>query len=226
MRTIGLPVRGPRMAIVLGPHLFVTSYTDNMVVRLPWPACDHVDGAVKVRRPRGITSLDGLLYVACYGQPIGRVVAIDPTHMVISHSFPAFRPRGIAQWRGKVIVTEVNRCRVRAYSPRGTVLQTWRGLREPRDVCVWGNDMYIADTGHNRIVRISLITSERTEVAFELRPNGVATNGHTLVTTQWHTGVIRNSSGMFLCAIPPAMVSHTANVFMVCDAGSHCVYAF
>lgn len=214
------------MAIVLGPHLFVTSYTDNMVVRLPWPSCDHVDGAVKVRRPRGITTLDGLLYVACYGHPMGHVVAIDPHHMVISHSFLAFRPRGIAQWRGQIIVTEVNRGRVRAYSTHGRVLQTWKGLREPRDVCVCGNDMYVADTGHNRIVRISLITSERTDVAREHRPNGVATNGHTLVTTQWHTGVISKSHRMLLCAATPAMASHTANVFMVCDAGSHCVYIF
>ena len=225
MRRVDLPVRDPRMAVVVGSDLFVTSYADNRVVRMPWPACDRVTGVLRVRRPRGVVLLDGLLYVACYGNPIGRVVAFRPETMTVSHRFRAFRPRGIAHWNGNVLVSEVNRGRIAAYGPRGGLRRTWTGFKEPRDVCVHGDAMLVADTGRNRVVLVSLSDAAPATTILRMhRPNGVATNGRDVVATEWHSGRVVTARGHSFIAMTPTMVACSQNVVTVCDAGLNCVY--
>ena len=231
MRKIELPVRGPRMATVVGSYMYVTSYTDNRVIRMPWPDCDRVDAVVYVKRPRGIVRMDDHLYVACYGNPIGRIVRIDPQTMTASHAFWAFRPRGIAQWRGMILVTEVNRGRVVAYSLSGYLKHVWSGFIEPRDVHVQDDVMWVADTGHDRVVECSLNTPYRHEVARMHRPNGVATGDARIVATQWNSGTVhvisRDGTVMQTFeARTPSMAHYVRHTFLVCDAMANCVYEF
>ncbi len=227
MRSIPLSVRGPRMALIHDRHLFVTSYNDSCLVRMPWPACDREDGRVSVHRPRGLVLCHGLLYLACYGNPKGRIVAIDPTTLQIRHSFDAFRPRGIGHWQGTILVTEVNRERVVAYSPRGRVVRTWVGFHEPRDLCVVGDSMLVADTGHHRIVRVHLPSSHVEEVVSVPRPNGVASDGHSLVVTQWNAGIVSlwdSCRHWRMTLTTPAMVSQTAASYLICDATTNRIH--
>lgn len=229
MRRVRLDVRGPRMALVVGGRVFVTSYTDNVIVCLPWPACDRELGRVRVHRPRGIVHSHDRLYVACYGDPIGRIVVVDPERLRASHGFFTFRPRGIAKWGDAILVSQVNRGRVVAYDRRGNHLRTWDGFLEPRDICVHGNEMWVADTGNDRIARLDLCRSRLVEVLRLRRPNGVATDGRTLVASQWNSGRITlvASGGMTVTiddAHTPSMVSCHDGVYLVCDDAANCLY--
>lgn len=230
MRKIPLPVRGPRMALVVGSRVYVTSYAQNRVVRMRWPECDAVEATARVHRPRGVVWLRDRLYVACYGNPVGRVVSLDPETMEATHAFYTYRPRGIAAWNDTLLVTQVNRGRIVQCDPAtGQVLRRWTGLREPRDVCVHGDTMYVASTANDAVVSVSLATSARTTLRCVRRPNGVASNGVSTVVTQWHAGCITVfTPGSVVArtyrAARPCMASIHQDAYLVCDDAADCVY--
>lgn len=216
------------MAIIVKSHIFITFYAENKLVRMPWPKCDRVESVCSVYRPRGLVYTDNLLYVACYGNPIGRVVVVGSDDMVVRRSFIAFRPRGIALWNHLILVSEVNRGRVAAYKPSGRVVHVWGGFSEPRDISVNGDNMYVADTGNNRVVRVELPTSSYSDVLQTQRPNGVASNGTIVVSTDWNSGVVKivnsnNDSYRCVNAHTPAMVSYARGNFIVCDVIGQCL---
>lgn len=228
---IHIPVEGARMALVVGSDVFVTSYDENRIIRMPWPACDCINGCLEVHRPRGIVNCNEHLLVACFGDPVGCVVTVDPVNMRIVHTFPAYRPRGIEFWNGLVLVSEVNRGRIAGYTREGKQIRTWTGFNEPRDLCVWENEMLIADTGNDRIARVDLNTSTITDFAHLARPNGVASDGANVIVTQWNTGLITKFSKTDLqtttsyTAGTPCMARWSGHCCLVVDATENCVYS-
>ena len=217
------------MALVSGPYMYVTSYAENCIVRMPWPICDRVHSRLRVRRPRGIVCHDGLLFVACYGNPMGHVAIVRLQDFTVVRKFRAFRPRGVAIWKDTVLVSEVNRHRVTCFGQDGRRLRAWKGMREPRDVCVHGDDMYVAESGGDRIVCVNLVSSERHVVSNASRPNGVATDGHTIVWTEWYTGTVtllnlRTKVRLSFHVHTPGMVGFSSGQFTVCDTVANRVY--
>ena len=229
MRKILLPVSGPRMAIVVGSAVFVTSYAENKVLRMHWPSCTQVHACARVFRPRGIVHHKGRLFVACYGKFIGKIVCLDPATLHVVHSFQTYRPRGIDVWNDLLVVTQVNRDRVVLLDEHGKVHRRFHGLKEPRDVCVCGDLAYVAATDSNAVWRVNLINNERSVVNTCSRPNGVATNGTTAITALWNAGKIllqyKNDTLEYV-AHTPCMASYTRGKYIVCDDGANCMYVF
>lgn len=231
MRKIPLPVSGPRMAILVRDDVFVTSYAESKVVRMRWPSCSGVHACVRVHRPRGIVHHRGRLFVACYGNPIGAIVCLDASTLDVLHSFPTYRPRGIDVWNDLLVVTQVNRGRVVLYDLVGTLQRCFHGFHEPRDLCVRGDVAYVADTASDSVVSVNLLNGQRRVVHTCTRPNGVATDGTTTVTTLWNTGKIllqadRGGRTWEYTAHTPCMVSFRRGIYIVCDGGANCMYVF
>lgn len=228
MRKIELPFTGPRMAIAVGNDVFVTSYAESQLVRMPWPSCARVQKCTRIFRPRGIVYSDGRLYVACYGNPVGRIVCVDPETLEVLYSFKAFRPRGIDVWRDLLVVTQVNRGQLVLFDVNGRVKGRRHGFREPRDVCVYGDVAYVASTSSDEVMSVNLVDGTRRIVNTFARPNGVATNGGTTVTSLWNAGRIMiqtNGKGTReYAASRPCMVSYGQGKYIVCDDGADCMY--
>lgn len=227
MIKIPLPVRGPRMAIVWNKNVFVTSYSDNKVIRMNWPVCDVIVNSVTIHRPRGIVMYKGLLAIACFGNPIGSIVLLNPATFEIVFRFETLRPRGIDVWKNLLVVTQVNTGCLVLFDKRGVEQQRFGGFEEPRDVCVCKNTAYVASTRSNCVICINLSTHTRHIVHRMHRPNGVATDGRTTVTTEWNSGrvVVRSPFGFCtFAAHTPCMVSVGEGYFLVCDHGANCMF--
>lgn len=224
-----LPVSGPRMAIVVGTDVFITSYKDHRVIRMDWPACAGVNGHVHVYRPRGIVYHQGRLFVASYGSIVGSIVCLNASTLAVLYSFKTYRPRGIDVWKNLLVVTQVNRGRIVLFDTKGTWRQSFGGLKEPRDVCVHGDVAYVASTGSDSVVGVNLITNARTTVNSFRRPNGVATNGMSIVTSLWNVGQVIvecNHGGPVrrYAATTPSMASISNGNYLVCDDRDNCMY--
>ena len=217
------------MAIVVGNDVFVTSYAENKVIRMHWPSCTQVRACARVFRPRGIVHHKGRLFVACYGNPIGKIVCLDPPTLDVLHSFQTYRPRGIDVWNDLLVVTQVNRGRLVLLDEHGKPQRRLHGLKEPRDVCVCGDLAYVAATDSNAVWSVNLSNDERSVVNAYPRPNGVATNGTTTITALWNSGRIlvqsRDHTREYV-AHTPCMASYTHGKFIVCDDGANCMYVF
>lgn len=219
------------MAIVVGRDVFVTSYAESKLVRMNWPSCTHVLQSAHVFRPRGIVYHKGKLFVACYGNPVGRIVCLDPSTLNVLHSFKTFRPRGIDAWNDLLVITQVNRGHLLIVDEHGIVQKRLVGFKEPRDVCVHGDVAYVANSGSDSVVGVNLVDNTRFTVNEYSRPNGVATNGKTTITSLWNTGEIilqcnnRNYTKVH-GANTPCMASFGNNMYIVCDAEAGCLYVF
>jgi len=219
------------MALIVGESIVVTSYTENQVVRMEWPSCRIVQARVRVVRPRGIVHHEGCLFVTCYGNPVGRVVCLNASTFEILSSFRTFRPRGIAVWNGLLVVTQVNRGRVVLFDRNGRTKQRLDGFHEPRDVCVHGDVAYVADTASDSVVGVDLVNGKRSVVNTLARPNGVATDGVTTITSLWNSGtiVLQSRNGTVLrtyAGHTPCMASVTNGRYIVCDDSANCMYVF
>lgn len=219
------------MALVFGQSVFVTSYTDNKVVRMNWPRCDRVTQSVYVHRPRGIAMHDGTLVVACYGNPMGTIVVLDPFTLTLLSRFETARPRGIAVWNDLLVITQVNTGRLVLVDKSGRVHKVLSGFRKPRDVCIHDDVAFVASTDSKCVVSVHLVTLVRRIVAPGCRPNGVATNGRTLVVTDWNSGRVMSYTldGVLsreFQARTPCMVAWSGDTYIVCDHDDHCLYVF
>lgn len=216
------------MAIVVGNDVFITSYAESKLVRMQWPSCAQIQKCTHLHRPRGIVHSDGRLFVACYGNPVGRIVCVDPETLEVLYSFKAYRPRGIDVWRNLLVVTQVNRGQLVLFDVNGKVMARLPGFREPRDVCMHGDVAYVASTGSDEVIRVNLVDGARRVVNTFARPNGVATNGSTTVTALWNAGRIMiqtNGKGTReYAARRPCMVSYGQGRYIVCDDGAACMY--
>lgn len=67
------------------------------------------------------------------------------------------QPADVAVWRGRVLIADSGNGRVRSWLD-GVVRSVARGLKRPEGLKVYGNALYVADTGNHRILRMSPTT--------------------------------------------------------------------
>ena len=149
----------PRDILVLGPSLIVSSYSHNALFMVD-RATFELRGVLRLPHmvnPRGLYARNEKLYVACYGNPIGRVVIMSLRSLEEVSHFSVPRPRGIIVVGDRVYLTEVGQNRIGVYRTNGkcdTVLA--RGLLcRPRGLTRDARKMYVADSGSDRIVAMT-----------------------------------------------------------------------
>lgn len=109
--------------------------------------------------PRGLYAVNGLLYAACYGNPIGKVVVISLKTLKKRLHFDVPRPRGLVVVNDRIYVTQVMRDCIGVYTKTGGCdAELARGrLCRPRGLTHDAHRLYVADSGADRIVGMTFL---------------------------------------------------------------------
>ena len=195
-RSIHCGLLGRPRDILVDIHIFVSSYDHDCIFIIDKNRFQLI-GVITTQHmttPRGLFAQRGKLYVACYGNPIGRVVGISLSTFRELFFFPVPRPRGVVIVDERLYVTEVINNRIGVYKKRGEFIHSLGEtmLYRPRGICRYKKNMLaIADSGKDRVVVMSLYGHINFIVNNIHAPNDVIFHMGTIYVTEWYNGCIR-----------------------------------
>ena len=185
----------PRKILYYNGKLWLTSFGDNCIFIFDsyTEKLKEKITLLNLQNPRGIYPYKNYIYVACYGDPIGKIICINKDTLCEEFYFSVARPRGIIILNKEIFITEVIKNRISIYTLNGK-FKRYIGdniLKFPRGLDIFNNNVIVADSGNNRIIELS-ITGQIINIIENFNsPNDVVTYENQIIVSEWYNKSIK-----------------------------------
>ena len=170
-------------------RIVVSSYGENAVVLYARDETGYYPSwAAQVHRPRGICADDTFCYVACFGDPLGSVTALNLCTGAVRWNVACPRPRGIDMDGDQLVVTQVATGRISIHEPKtGAEIQTLpMVVKSPRGIALVKPGVYVVAESDAR--RVSKLSRTKLLQSRDDLPhcNDVACHGASIAVSLWY----------------------------------------
>jgi len=230
----------PRKTLMHNGTLWLSSFDDNCIFLFD-PETEMLKGTVSfpnLHNPRGMFPKGKYIYIACYGDPMGKVICLDSETLKEIFYFEVPRPRGLVILENEIFVTEVMEHRVSVFDLNGNLMRyIGTGILQcPRGIAIDNSgNIVIADSANNRVVWFNPDGRFLNSSDGLLSPNDVVCYNNNIFVSEWFGKCIKifnASTGKFGKSYTVPYESGFLSMFSISDDrlfisdDSGCVHVF